>query len=171
MNFTRGYKKMRFFNFGKSSTAYIPGNTVFFKYGEMYDLYQRILSKLKISYSIFDKQISCGLDAFEAGYENEARKLARKNLEFFNEQGISNLITTSPECYKAYTIDIPSILPDWNIKVKNIWEIIANKLVSKSKLIKFKAMELVSFLQRTKQLDQLIKLGQEKRPEIDWPSS
>lgn len=32
-----------------------------------------------------------------------------------------------------------------------------------------KAMELVSFLQRTNQLDQLVAVGQQMRPEIVWP--
>jgi hypothetical protein len=34
-----------------------------------------------------------------------------------------------------------------------------------------KAMELVSFLQRTNRLDQLVLLGQQIRPDIDWPGN
>ena len=34
-----------------------------------------------------------------------------------------------------------------------------------------KAMELVSFLQRTNRLDQLVQLGQQIRPDIDWPGA
>jgi Fe-S oxidoreductase len=63
----------------------------------------------------------------------------------FNEENVRSIITTSPDCYKAFLKDYPEMLPDWKIEVKNIWKLIADKLESKSRLVKVNAMELVTF--------------------------
>ncbi len=131
--------------FGKSNVLYFPGCTNYFKFKEGFEMYKKIFSKLRIGFEVLDEQICCGLEALEGGYENEARKLARKNFEIFKEQGFDSIITSSPECYKMFLQNYFEILPDWNIKVRNIWEIILKKLKGKSRLIKYKAMGVVSF--------------------------
>jgi Fe-S oxidoreductase len=128
-----------------SNTLYFPGCLTYFKFKENFELYKKIFSKLGISFKIIDKKICCGLPAYEAGYEAEARKLARRNFEIFKEEGIKEIITPSPCCYKMFSQDYPELLPDWNIEVKNIWEIILDKLENKSRLIKYKAMQHVTY--------------------------
>ena len=117
----------------------------YFKYPEIFELYKKILTKLGIGFRISDKQICCGLPALESGYEQIARKLARRNFEIFKEQGIKSIITTSPEAYKMFLEDYPEMLPDWDIGVRNFWEIISERLQSKSRLIKDKALEIVAY--------------------------
>lgn len=131
--------------FGKSNTLYFPGCTTYFKFQQNYELYQKIFSKLDIDFRIIDKQISSGLTALEAGYEQEARKLALKNFELFKEEKINSIITNSPEDYKMFLQDYPKILPDWNINVKNIWAMILEELKEKPRLIKDKTTEVVSY--------------------------
>jgi len=134
-----------FWLFGKSSVLYFPGCTAYFKFKEGFKMYKEIFSKLGIGFGVLDEQICCGLEALEAGYENEARKLARKNFKVFKEQRFDSIITSSPECYKMFLQNYHEILPDWNIEVRNIWEMILEKLKWKSRLIKYKAMEVVGF--------------------------
>jgi Fe-S oxidoreductase len=69
----------------------------------------------------------------------------RRNFEIFKEEGIDSIITPVPSCYKMFLEDYPEILPDWNIQVKNIWEILLDRLKVKSRLIKYKAMETVTY--------------------------
>jgi len=131
--------------FGKSNVLYFPGCITYFKYKEIFELYKKIFIKLGINFIEIEKKVCCGLDALEAGYESEARKLGRRNFEIFKEEGIKSIITTDPACYKMFLQHYPEFLPDWNIEIKNIWEIILDKLESKSRLIKNKAMETVGF--------------------------
>lgn len=131
--------------FGKDNTLYFPGCVTYFKFKENYELYKKIFSKLGIDFKIIEKNICCGLPAFEAGYEADARKLCRRNLEIFREENIKNIITNSPCCYKMFLKTYPEFLPEWDIKVKNVWEIILKKLKSKHRLIKNKVEEEVTY--------------------------
>jgi len=131
--------------FRKSDVLYFPGCTTYFKFKENYKLYQRVFSKLGIIFKIPEKKVCSGLSALEAGYEQEARKLARRNFEIFKEQGIKSVITNSPEAYKMFLYDYPKILPDWNINIKNLWAMILDKLKTKPKLIKYKTFDVVTY--------------------------
>lgn len=134
-----------FSRFRTSNTLYFPGCVTYFKFNENFELCKKIFSKLRINFKIIDKKICCGLPAFEAGYEAEARKLARRNFEIFKEEGIKEIITACPSCYKMFLQDYPEMLPDWDIEVKNLWEIILDKLENKPRLVKHKAMEMVTY--------------------------
>lgn len=131
--------------FRKSDILYFPGCTTYFKFQENYELYKKIFSKLDIVFKISEKKVCCGLSALEAGYEQEARKLARRNFEIFKEQGIKSIITNSPEAYKMFLYNYPEILPDWDISIENLWVIILDKLKAKPRLIKYKASESVTY--------------------------
>jgi len=131
--------------FGKTDNLYFPGCTTYFKFNEKFNAYQRIFSKLGIVFREVDKKICSGLVALELGYEQEARKLARRNFEIFKEEGIKNLITTSPEAYKMFSYDYPEILPDWDIKVRNVWDLILSELKRRPGVIKHKAMETITY--------------------------
>ena len=131
--------------FKKSSNLYFPGCATYFKFKDNFEIYKEIFNKLDIEFMVTGKNICCGLPAFEAGYENEARKLARRNQEIFKEEQITTIITNSPCCYKMFLIDYPKILPDWNINVKSIWNIILYKLENNPGLIRNKIKEIAVY--------------------------
>lgn len=131
--------------FGTSNTVYFPGCMTYFKFKEYFELYKKVFSRLGIGFRIIDKKICCGLPAFEGGYEFDARKIARRNFEIFKEESITSIITNSPDCYKMFLLNYRDLLPDWNIEVKNVWGIIKEKLEFKPRLIKHKAMEIVTY--------------------------
>ncbi len=120
---------MGIFSFlSKEDTLYFPGCINYYKYKENFVLYKEIFGKLGIDFVELDEKICCGVDALEAGYENEARKLARKNVDLFKKNKIKKIITTSPAAYKGFLQNYPQLIPDWDVKVENIWEIISDKI-------------------------------------------
>ena len=125
--------------FKKSNTLYFPGCITYFKYPEYFELYKIIFDKLGIGFRLIEKKICSGIDAFEAGYEADARKLARRNFEIFKEEEITGIITNSPSAYKMFLQNYPEFIPDWNISVLNIWKIILEKIKDKPRLLKNKA--------------------------------
>ncbi|MFA5174526.1 MAG: (Fe-S)-binding protein [Candidatus Pacearchaeota archaeon] len=130
--------------FKKTNVLYFPGCITYFKFPEKFELYTNIFDKLGIDFRLLDNQVCCGLEALEAGYEAEARKIMRKNLEIFRENGVQEIITNDPACLKAFSQDY-SDMPDWNIQIINIWDLIFAKLESKPKLIKQKTFEKVVY--------------------------
>lgn len=130
---------------GKPDTLYYPGCITYFKFKENFELYKKIFSKLGINFKVIDEKICCGLPVSEAGYELRARQLARKNFELFRREGINKIITNCPACCKMFIQDYAEMLPDWDIEVDNLWELVLYKLVNKPKLIKEKAYEVVSY--------------------------
>ena len=131
--------------FAKSSNVYFPGSMDYYKHPEIYGLYQKIFHKLGIGFNVLDGFVSCGIEAMEAGYENETRKLARKNFNLIKENGFRSIITTSPRCYKMFLKHYPNIIFDWNISILNIWAMILRELQRKPRLIKNPAMEDICF--------------------------
>ncbi len=131
--------------FKGNKTAYFPGCSCYFNHKDNFELYKKILSRLGIDFKVVDKKLCCGLPALEAGYDSETRKIARRNFEVFSEEGINTIITSDPGCYKMFSLDYPKILPDWNIKVDNIWKLILEKLEFRPGLIKTKAIGTVTY--------------------------
>ncbi|VVB78373.1 CoB--CoM heterodisulfide reductase iron-sulfur subunit D [uncultured archaeon] len=131
--------------FKRSNTLYYPGDYTYFKHRDSFLVYQKIFSRLGIDFKIIDKNINSGIESLEAGYDSEARKLARRNFEIFKEQQITSIITNSPSSYKMFLYEYPEMLPDWNIEPKNVWRMILSKLENDPDLIKNKFDEIVTF--------------------------
>lgn len=137
---------MRLFSiFGESKILYFPGDICFYKNKQGFENYKKIFSKLGIKFKVFDEYVSDGLSALEAGYEQESRKLVRRNFNIFLKEDIDKIITTSPESFKIFSQNYPEILPDWSIKLDDTWELLADRLKKKHRLIKNKAMEIVTY--------------------------
>ncbi|MAG02358.1 hypothetical protein CMI42_03400 [Candidatus Pacearchaeota archaeon] len=136
---------MGLFSFLSPKTAYIPGCTTYYKNKEELELYKEIFSRLGISFRILDQHICSGIEAFEAGYEQETRKIAMKNLSIFQQEGIRKIITNSPEYYKIFSINYPEMLPYWDLEVVNLWDLILENLLKKHHLILEKPMETITF--------------------------
>ena len=74
--------------FKKEDALYYPGCMTYYKYKQNFELYKKIFSKLSINVISGENIVCCGLPALEAGYEQEAWKLARKNFELFKEEEV-----------------------------------------------------------------------------------
>jgi|SRR3989344_4673037 len=131
--------------FSKQKALFFPECTTFYKNKEGFKAYQEIFKKLGINYFLLDEHLCSGIEILQAGYEQEARKQARKVFDLFQEKGVDAIITTDPKSYKVFTQDYKEFLPDWNIKVVNIWELILERLRKKHQLIKNRPVETITF--------------------------
>jgi len=67
-----------------------------------------ILKKAKVDFGILDgNEVCCGESARKAGSESLFRSLAQRNINLFNEAGVSKIVVTSPHCYHTFTEEYP----------------------------------------------------------------
>ncbi|MEK6935415.1 MAG: (Fe-S)-binding protein [Nanoarchaeota archaeon] len=130
--------------FKDSETLYFPGCNAYYKNKTYAELYKKIFSKLGIDFKTLQKYNCCGLKALEFGYETEARKLARKNFDSFQENNIRKIITSCPGCYKML-LSYKEMLPDWDIEIENTLGLILEKLADNPRLIKRKVEESITY--------------------------
>ncbi len=145
-NYTLKSMVSKFPKLKKSNVLYFPGCIAYFKDRREFELWKNIFLKLGINFKLVEKKVCCGLYALQAGYDYEARKLARKNLEIFKEEKVEKIIVPCPACYKMFTQDYKNYLPDWNIETLNIWKTILEKIRKKPELIKNKINEEIGFV-------------------------
>jgi Fe-S oxidoreductase len=131
--------------FKSSKTVYFPGCATYFKNREYFELYEKVFHRLGIEFKVVNKKICCGLPALELGFDAEARKIAKRNFEIFKEEKITHIITSDPGCHKMFLQDYPNLIPDWNIKTENLWNIILERLEAKPHLIKNRIIEKVTY--------------------------
>jgi len=88
----------------------------------------QILSKIeKEPIVVFKDEVCCGHDLYWGqGKLKTFIKLAKKNLEMFENAGVSTIVTACAECYRTLKIDYPEIFEDFSEKfeVKHIIEYI-----------------------------------------------
>lgn len=110
-------------NFGKN-TLYYPGCLSKYVLKQETENYKKILNKINAKYIVIQEEMCCSSPVLNAGYETEAIKLARKNLEIFRKYSVGKIITNCPACYKTFKYDYKKLLPDWDIEVEHITETI-----------------------------------------------
>jgi len=127
--------------FQRNDVLYYPGCSSI-KFKEYLELYKKIFEKLKIPFVVLNSSC-CGLALLESGYEIESRKTMRKNLHLFKENGITEIFTTCPACFRMFKEY--EKLPDFDLKILNIWDLILDKLEKKPRLIKNKSDEEIGY--------------------------
>ncbi|MEN9626298.1 MAG: iron-sulfur-binding reductase [archaeon] len=131
--------------FARNDAVYMPDSTTLLKHREGYELYLKIFAALGIPVKLLEKQLFSGREAWEAGYEQTARTIARDNFDFLKGQKVTKIITNSPECYKMLAQTYKQLIPDWDIPVENIWEILLKKLEKRPSLVKVSARETITY--------------------------
>lgn len=126
---------MGIFGFGNNS-VYYPGCYSLAKLKNKVENYKRILKKIGISSNLPEDFQCCTGVLINAGYDKQARKIARDNLELFKKQKITTIITNCPLCLKTFSKDYQEMMPDWDIHVEFILATILTKLRDNPKLIK-----------------------------------
>lgn len=104
---------------------YYPGCLTKFVLKSELENYKKILEKIKIDYITLPQELCCGSPAINAGYETDARKLALKNFEIFNQHSIKRIITNCPACFNILSL-YSEMLLGWDIKVEHITKAILN---------------------------------------------
>lgn len=122
---------MGIFSFLKSGNVlYYPGCLSRYVLKAETENYKRILGKIGIEFIMLPNELCCGSPALNAGYEKEARDLARKNFGLFKEHNVKKIITNCPACYKTF-LEYKEMLPEWKIEVEHVVFTILNYLKKK----------------------------------------
>jgi len=117
--------------FKTTNVLFYPGCLSKFVLKAETENYKKILTKLGIDFIILPNELCCGSPVRNAGYEQEATKLARKNFELFKQHNIKKIITNCPACFKTLSKDYKEMISDWNIEVEHISLTILNNLKEK----------------------------------------
>ncbi len=114
------------------NVAYYPGCLTNYVLASEAGNYRRILEKIKVDFIVVPEHLCCGSPVLNAGYEKDARTLARKNLELFKKYNVRKIITNCPACFKTFLKDYAEMLPDWDIEVEHVITPILNYLRKKN---------------------------------------
>ena len=124
---------MGMFSFlNKGNILYYPGCLSKYVLKAETENYKRILTKLGVDFIMLPDELCCGSPVRNAGYEVEARKLARKNFDIFKKHNVKKIITNCPACFKSLKNDYKEMLSDWDIEVEYIVFTILDKLKMKN---------------------------------------
>ena len=127
---------------------YYPGCLTKFVMKDLQKNYEEILRKCRIDFiKLKDIEVCCGSPVLNAGYKNDFKTLARKNLEIFKKHSVKKIITSCPACYKTFHKDYKEILGDeWDIEVEHITQTIDKALKSgKLKIEKLSKKKKVTY--------------------------
>lgn len=116
--------------FSGGNTLYYPGCLSKYVLKAETENYKKILEKLGVDFIMLPDELCCGSPVRNAGYEAEARKLARKNFDIFKKHGVKKIITNCPACFKSLK-EYKELISDWNIEVEHIIFTILKSLKAK----------------------------------------
>ncbi len=89
----------------------------------------KILDKANVNYTILGtEEWCCGSIALRAGDRTLAQKLAIHNVEEIKKRKVTQIITHCAGCYRTLKLDYPSLVPEFNLKVLHITELIQDLL-------------------------------------------
>lgn len=125
---------MAIFDFGNSSILFWPSCYSSAVLSEKASNYRKILKKLAIKVSSPDEFFCCGGFLINAGYDKEARKIARENFDSLKSKKVKKIITTCPLCFYTFKSNYPKMLPDWDIDTEFILKSILEAIKSKINL-------------------------------------
>lgn len=90
----------------------------------------RLLNFFDIHPALLKNERCCGHDLLWSGDRNSFLKLARLNVDAIEKQGIEEVVTACPECYRTLAHDYPALGITSNFKVTHIYEL-AEKEIDK----------------------------------------
>jgi heterodisulfide reductase subunit D len=87
-----------------------------------------ILNRLGIVPAVAGGEVCCGHDAYWTGQTDQARVLARKNMEAIKKSGARRVVFSCPECYYMFERVYPELLGKSNIEPVLLVNLIAERL-------------------------------------------
>ncbi len=88
----------------------------------------RLLNFFDIYPALLEDERCCGHDLLWSGDKENFLKLARWNLHAIHDAGIEEIITTCPECYRAYTHDYPGQGVGVDFKVTHLFDLLEEQI-------------------------------------------
>lgn len=76
----------------------------------------RILRETGADFGILGvKESCCGESVRKAGNDGLFKKLAKSNIDVFNEEGVKEIVVSSPHCYSTFKEDYPRLGGDFSV--------------------------------------------------------
>ncbi|MBI5071870.1 (Fe-S)-binding protein [Candidatus Falkowbacteria bacterium] len=119
----------------KSNTLYYPGCLSKFVAKDLVENYRRILREAGLDFiELADLEVCCGSPALKAGYADDFKKLAEKNLQVFKEHSVGRIVTHCPACFMIFKKEYPKVFGEkWDIEVTHATEILSKTKIQNSK--------------------------------------
>ncbi len=113
---------------------YYPGCLTKFVARDLKEKYEKILKNLGIDFIELEEiEMCCGSPALKAGYFDDFKNLAEKNLKIFKEHSVKKIITNCPACFMILKKYYKETLNEkWDIEVEHITQTIKSKIKSQA---------------------------------------
>lgn len=104
------------------NTLYYPGCLTKFVAKDIAANYKKLLEKCGEDFIILeDKEVCCGSPVLNAGFPEDFKNLAEKNLKVFKEYNIKKIVTGCPACYDMLGHKYREVLGEaWDIEVEHM---------------------------------------------------
>jgi len=123
------------FNYPKESEYFLfMGCTESYRMPYILKNMTTLLEKFNIKFIISKDEWCCGSIAFRIGDIKLAKSLAKHNYDLIKSTKATKIITHCAGCYRTLKIDYPELLPDFDLEVIHITELIDN-LIKEGKII------------------------------------
>jgi len=85
-----------------SKLGYFVGCTASYRSTEISKIFYKILTDNDIDFTILEDEFCCGSPLFRTGQINEAKRVAKNNIEKFKELGVEEIVFTCAGCQKTF---------------------------------------------------------------------
>ncbi|WP_022670615.1 (Fe-S)-binding protein [Hippea alviniae] len=93
----------------RAKIALFPGCLINYTYTSIGDSLVEILKKLRIDFTVPKKQLCCGAPIYFAGNFEDARYLAKKNIDLFLNLDVEYILVLEPTCASMIKNDYPKL--------------------------------------------------------------
>lgn len=127
------------FNVGRSKTLYFAGCTASFKAQNIAKSTANALKNLGVEFTVLGaSEFCCGSPFLRTGQKDIAKMLFTKNIKVWQKEGIEEIITSCPGCFKTIKEDYPKFSREakleFNIEVKHVSTVFAERIEMKEKI-------------------------------------
>ena len=120
------YRSQENFEDAESETLLFLGCMSSFRVKESASASYELLKKANYSFKIIREEPCCGEYVYSAGDLHKSKKIFRENYDFLKRKGIKRIVATCGGCIYAFQNIYPKYIPEWDIEVKHIVQVIAD---------------------------------------------
>ena len=130
------YRSQEKFEENDSDTLLFLGCMSSFRVKESASASYELLKRANYPFKIIKEEPCCGEYVYSSGELQKSKEIFRENYNYFQKLGIKRIITTCGGCVYAFQNVYPKFIPEWDIEVKHIIQIITD--LEKEKKLTFK---------------------------------
>ncbi|MCX8022604.1 MAG: (Fe-S)-binding protein [Syntrophorhabdaceae bacterium] len=94
----------------KADTIYFAGCSASYVNQDIAKATAKVLNAAGINFMLMEDEWCCGNTLYSVGMIDEARELAKRNVEAIKKSGAKTLVTSCAECYRMFKVDYPKML-------------------------------------------------------------